>query len=269
MDFPIAPHRVRKQEHQQGEDVVVYEGGIKNVHQDFVIVFAVTFAVIVVLIVSIVIIYHTVKKINSFLSSRRKNIPNICVTTDDKTIIYQRESVPSSPVKLSENYSNIGGYESSNEIRSDPESLSSSVKRKKFADNRSKTSYASSHLTSIEEGEVCSSCNSKSGSGKIKQAGGGSSSKDLNKWLGSNEIHQSPRSSKKSLDRKFGGSDKSCLHKANIDPTSLHLALVPGLPSLASHNQSRRHTCTIEAEDRDRPRTVNIAGIGKQHSCQY
>ena len=264
MDYPIAPHRVRKQEQKQGEDVVVYEGGIKNVHQDFVIVFAITFAVIVVLIVSIVIIFHTIKKIKGYLNSRRKNVPNICVTTDDKTLIYQRQSVPSSPVKSTDLYSTIGGCETLNEIRSDTSSsLSSHVRRKNFAENRSKTSYASSHLNSIEEGEVCTSCNSRTGSGNIRKGSGAeSSSKDLTKWLGSNEIQQSPRSSKKSLDsRGFGGSDKSCLHRAAKDPASLHLPLV------SSHNQTRRHTCTLEP--RGASLRVNMAAIGKQQSCQY
>ena len=265
MDYPIAPHRVRKQEENPGEDVVVYEGGIKNVHQDFVIVFAITFAVIVVLIVSIVIIFHTIKKIRGFLNSRRKSVPNICVTTDDKTLIYQRETVPSSPVKPTDPYSNIGAFETLNEIRSDTSSsLSSHVRRKNFAENRSKTSYASSHLNSIEEGEVCTSCNSRTGSGNVrKTSGAGSSAKDLNKWLGSNEIQQSPRSSKKSLDRGFGGSDKSCLHRGALDPQSLHLPLV------TSHNQSRRHTCTLEPQTADKSLRVNMAGIGKQQSCQY
>ena len=269
MDYPIAPHRVRKEEQQQGEDVVVYEGGIKNVHQDFVIVFAITFAVIVVLIVSIVIIYHTIKRIKGCLNSRNKNVPNICVTTDDKTLIYQRESMPSSPVKQTDPYSNIGGYETLNEIRSDTSSsLSSHVRRKNFAENRSKTSYASSHLNSIEEGEVCTACSSRTGSGNIRKASGteASSSKDLNKWLGSNEIHQSPRSSKKSLDRGFGGSDTSCLHRGALDPASLHLPLVTVGPS---HPQGRRHTCTLEPQAATRASRANMADIGKQRSCQY
>ena len=75
MDFPVAPHTVRKVENKAdhgGEDVVVYDRGIKNVHQDFVIVFAVTFAVIVVLIVSVVITFHTIKKCNSVINQRKQ-----------------------------------------------------------------------------------------------------------------------------------------------------------------------------------------------------
>ena len=186
------------------------------------------------------------------------------MTTDDKTLIYQTQSVPSSPAKSTDLYSTIGGCETLNEIRSDTSSsLSSHVRRKNFAENRSKTSYASSHLNSIEEGEVCTSCNSRTGSGNIRKGSGAeSSSKDLTKWLGSNEIQQSPRSSKKSLDsRGFGGSDKSCLHRAAKDPASLHLPLV------SSHNQTRRHTCTLEP--RGASLRVNMAAIGKQQSCQY
>ena len=92
MDFPLAPHTIRKVENKAdhgGEDVVVYDRGIKNVHQDFVIVFAVTFAVIVVLIVSVVITFHTIKKCNSVIN-QRKQVPNLCVTTEAGTIIYEK-----------------------------------------------------------------------------------------------------------------------------------------------------------------------------------
>lgn len=75
MDFPpIVPYKVPTSSDKLQkikEDVIVYDGGIKNVHQDFVIVFAITFAVIVVLIVILVILFHSIKKCKSFIQSRK------------------------------------------------------------------------------------------------------------------------------------------------------------------------------------------------------
>ena len=75
MDFPpIVPYTVPTSSDRLQkikEDVIVYDGGIKNVHQDFVIVFAITFAVIVVLIVIVVILFHSIKKCKSFIQSRK------------------------------------------------------------------------------------------------------------------------------------------------------------------------------------------------------
>ena len=77
MDFPpIVPYKVPtssdlQRQHNIKEDVIVYDGGIKNVHQDFVVVFAITFAVIVLLIVILVTLFHTIKKCKSFIQSRK------------------------------------------------------------------------------------------------------------------------------------------------------------------------------------------------------
>ena len=79
MDFPpIVPYKVPTSSDKLQkikEDVIVYDGGIKNVHQDFVIVFAITFAVIVVLIVILVILFHSIKKCKSFIQSRKVGVP--------------------------------------------------------------------------------------------------------------------------------------------------------------------------------------------------
>lgn len=166
MDFPVAPHKVRKMEnnHRMGEDVIVYDGGIKNVHQDFMIVFAITFAVIVVIIVTVVLIFHTIKKCKGIISAR-KNVPKLSVTTEAGTIIFEKEPIKSK---------NQAAFENINEIAQDPlNRITSREKRKQFAENKSKTSYQtsqiSSHLSSIEECETCSfhsSHPSNHGSGK-------------------------------------------------------------------------------------------------------
>ena len=78
MDFPpVVPYKVPTSSDRLQkikEDVIVYDGGIKNVHQDFVIVFAITFAVIVVFIVIVVILFHSIKKCKSFLKSRKVGV---------------------------------------------------------------------------------------------------------------------------------------------------------------------------------------------------
>ena len=79
MDFPpIVPYKVPTSSdrlHNIKEDVIVYDGGIKNVHQDFVVVFAITFAVIVLLIVIMVTLFHSIKKCKSFIQSRKVGVP--------------------------------------------------------------------------------------------------------------------------------------------------------------------------------------------------
>ena len=83
MDFPpIVPYKVptssdRDRLHNIKEDVIVYDGGIKNVHQDFVLVFAITFAVIVLLIVIVVTLFHSIKKCKSFIQSRKVGVPDL------------------------------------------------------------------------------------------------------------------------------------------------------------------------------------------------
>ena len=165
MDFPVPPHKVRKSENnpQMGEDVIVYDGGIKNVHQDFMIVFAITFAVIVVIIVTVVLIFHTIKKCRGIISAR-KNVPKLSVTTEAGTIIFEKEPIISK---------NQAALENIHEIAQDPiNRITSREKRKMFAENKSKTSIQtsqiSSHLSSIEECESCfhSPHHSNHGSGK-------------------------------------------------------------------------------------------------------
>ena len=85
MDFPpIVPYKVptssdRERLNNIKEDVIVYDGGIKNVHQDFVVVFAITFAVIVLVIVIMVTLFHSIKKCKSFIQSRKVGVPLYCV----------------------------------------------------------------------------------------------------------------------------------------------------------------------------------------------
>jgi len=230
MDFPLAPHTIRKVENKAdhgGEDVVVYDRGIKNVHQDFVIVFAVTFAVIVVLIVSVVITFHTIKKCNSVIN-QRKQVPNLCVTTEAGTIIYEKE--PSGESLYHE--SSAKAFENINEITRDaPDVISSRERRKKFAENRSKTSAMSStlssHLNSIEETETCS--------------------------------HHSPRGSQPSCHSHNQGSHQS-LH---LHDRGLHL------PIISSHitQSGRRHTCThVESQSKSFGKKISVP---KQLSLQY
>ena len=84
MDFPpLVPYKVPTSSdklYNIKEDVIVYDGGIKNVHQDFVVVFAITFAVIVLLIVIMVTLFHSIKKCKSFIQSRKVGLPVPCTT---------------------------------------------------------------------------------------------------------------------------------------------------------------------------------------------
>ena len=254
MDFPMAPHKLRgnNKDMRQGEDVVVYDGGIKNVHQDFVIVFAITFAVIVILIVTAVVIYHSIKKFNRFLVSR-KQVPNLCVTTEAGTVIYEREPSLSS-LHLD---TAAAGLQDINEIRSSedlgPASLSSRERRRRFAENKSKTSYASSYspVTSTERCESCS-CGSQSraGSGHLY----GSSSKDLHQWLGASS-------------KELQGSGSRLQGSGPSRELGLHLDIVD---VSGSRREGRRHTCTLESQ-RGRSsleQKVERADIRKQHSLQ-
>ena len=249
----MAPHKLRgNNDMRQGEDVVVYDGGIKNVHQDFVIVFAITFAVIVILIVTAVVIYHSIKKFNRFLVSR-KQVPNLCVTTEAGTVIYEREPSLSS-LHLD---TAAAGLQDINEIRSSedlgPASLSSRERRRRFAENKSKTSYASSYspVTSTERCESCS-CGSQSraGSGHLY----GSSSKDLHQWLGASS-------------KELQGSGSRLQGSGPSRELGLHLDIVD---MSGSRREGRRHTCTLESQ-RGRSsleQKVERADIRKQHSLQ-
>ena len=249
----MAPHKLRgnNNDMRQGEDVVVYDGGIKNVHQDFVIVFAITFAVIVILIVTAVVIYHSIKKFNRFLVSR-KQVPNLCVTTEAGTVIYEREpSLNSLHLDTA-----AAGLQDINEIRSEdlgPASLSSRERRRRFAENKSKTSYASSYspVTSTERCESCS-CGSQSraGSGHLY----GSSSKDLHQWLGASS-------------KELQGSGSRLQGSGPSRELGLHLDIVD---VSGSRREGRRHTCTLESQ-RGRSsleQKVERADIRKQHSLQ-
>ena len=215
--------------------------GIKNVHQDFVIVFAITFAVIVVIIVFSVLIYHIIKKCNSFISTR-KNIPNLYVTTEAGTIIYEKEPASQEPTYQE---SAADALEKVDEIVADvkPNVISSRERRKRFAENRSKTSQVSSY----SGGERCDSC---SHSHHSQQSQHGSSS-HLQDHLQSQNHLQTHLSS------------QNHLHHHN--DRGLYLPLVT-----THDHHGRRHTCTLESHRvKQNSSFEKKTFVPKQLSLQY
>ena len=202
MDFPVAPHKGGKSEASDklGEDVIVYDGGIKNVHQDFVIVFSITFAAIIVIIVTAVSIFHIIKRCGRYVNSSKSN-PNLYVTTvEGGTVVYEKEPILSDSLDET-SYINEANQKS-------PDLMTSRERRKRFAENRSKTSHVSSHLSSIEE-----SCS-----------------------------HHSPQHS-----QHQGSYDKAIRH-LGISSSDRSLLQLPLENVHGPRHGHRRHTCTLSCQ---------------------
>ena len=232
----MAPHKGGKagtsSETRLGEDVIVYDGGIKNVHQDFVIVFAITFAVIVVVVVTAVCIFHIIKKCTRTLEVTKSN-PSLYITTEGGTVIYEKEPI------VANNMDETSYMDIDEVSQISSELLTSRERRKRFAENRSKTSQvSSSHLGSIEE--TCSH-----------------HSKD-----------QGFRGSRDSKDQAKGSYDKAIRHlgMSVSDRSQLQLPL-ENVHGTGRHG-SRRHTCTLACQREQNSFDKKIQII-KQQSLQY
>ena len=231
----MAPHKGGKSEtgseSRLGEDVIVYDGGIKNVHQDFVIVFAITFAVIVVVVVTAVCIFHIIKRCTRTLEVTKSN-PSLYITTEGGTVIYEKEPINANNI----DETSYMDMDEVSQISSDI--MTSRERRKRFAENRSKTSQvSSSHLGSIEE--TCSH----------------------------NSRDQGLRGSRES-DKAKGSYDKAIrqLGMSVSDRSQLQLPL-ENVHGNGRHG-SRRHTCTLACQREQNSFDKKIQII-KQQSLQY